>query len=68
MPSGHWRKVNGETQICADRAGSVVTKELVDYEGDSLKSEGDFVYITDEGNYRTAIIRLAEGQSVKRVD
>ncbi|HEX4039143.1 MAG TPA: hypothetical protein VHX37_13885 [Acidobacteriaceae bacterium] len=45
-----------------------VTKELVTYEGDSIRIEGEFLSIVDEGNDRTATIRLAEGQSVKRVD
>lgn len=48
--------------------GTPVTKELATYEGDRLLFEGDFVYISDAGNYRTAVIRLAEGQSVKRVE
>lgn len=49
-------------------ANALVTKELATYEGDYLTVEHGFVVVNDNDvqNGTVAIIRLAEGQSVKR--
>ena len=52
-------------------AGGVpVTKELVTYAGDYLALEDGFVKVCDDGanNYNVAVIRLAEGQSIKKTE
>ncbi len=45
-----------------------VMKELATYQGDALKLEGGFVTVIDNEveHFTVAVIRLAEGQSVKR--
>jgi hypothetical protein len=53
----------------AGAAGIIpVTKELVTYEGDALYIEGGFVVVQDSEcqGLKAAVIRLAEGQSIKR--
>jgi hypothetical protein len=53
----------------AGAANVLVTKTLFDYEGDALKIEDGFVTIRDNEaeNFIAAVIRLAEGQSIKQV-
>jgi hypothetical protein len=45
-----------------------VIKELATYEGDSLKMDEGFVTVHDNDaqGFTVAVIRLAEGQSIKR--
>ena len=44
--------------------------ELVVYEGDALDLEGEFVKVIDNDaqQFTVAVIRLAQGQSVKRIE
>jgi hypothetical protein len=46
-----------------------VMKELVSYEGDALQISNGFVEVTDNDaqNFTVAVIRLDEGQSIKRI-
>ncbi len=51
----------------AGATGAPVIKELMTYEGDALTVDGSVVTIADEHPYVTvAVIRLAEGQSIKQ--
>ena len=54
----------------AGAGGVLVMKELVTYEGDALELEGDLVTVRDNDvqNFVVAVIRLAEGQSIKRME
>ena len=51
-------------------SGNLVMKELVVYEGDYLKLEDGLVKVQDMAahEFTVAVIRLGEGQSLKRAD
>jgi hypothetical protein len=54
----------------AGATGHPVIKELSTYEGDALHLEDGFVVVHDNAaqGLRVAVIRLAEGQSIKRTE
>ena len=54
----------------AGATGAPVTKALFTYEGDALELDGGIVSVIDYAvpGLKVAVIRLAEGQSIKRQD